>query len=450
MTGRELRERVDGYPPAMSALVVLLVLLPVYLATVEWHGVLMNDVIATLHPAHQLATEGTWVVEHVVADTPWYVRVEGGFVSNRFPGTILHAVPAYVAAGQDEVTSEPGALTAALIAAAAMGVLHLVLRRVTTTWRAVVGALVAGLATSTWGISAAMMWTHAPGQLWLATALLAFSVDAFARSGLAFAVALLVRPQNAVIAAVCGLVRSWQRRAVTPAAVLGATTSIGLVLFVLYTRTVLGGGGPSDDVTPITGGYGSGPLDMLTSRPDRGYLTNLAGFFVSPSRGLVLQAPFLVVLALGVPAAWRACDGWVRAAALGGLGYLLVQARVNGFSGGEDFLVYRLPLEALTVAAPLLAVAYDRRIAGRRGAATVFWTAVAWSVAVQAIAAVVWSAGSGTAAPDAPWGAGEWQQAAREAGVPLLVALAAAVAAVAVAAWLRHPARDRPPADVRT
>lgn len=449
MTGGQLRARVDGYPPALSALAVLLVLLPVYLATAEWDGVLMNDIIATLHPAHQLATEGTWIVDRMAGDAPWYVRVEGGFVSNRFPGTILHAVPAYLVAGRSDVTSEPGALTAALVAAAAMAVLHLVLRRVTTPWRAFVGALVAGLATSTWGISASMLWTHGPGQLWLATALLALSVDAYARSGLAFAVALLVRPQTAVIAAVTGLVRSWQRRAITPAAVLGATTSIGLVLFVLYTRTVLAGAEAGADVTPVTGGYGSGPLDLLTSLPGRAYLVNLAGFFVSPSRGLVLQAPFLVVLAVGLPSAWRATDGWVRAAALGGLGYLLVQAKINGFNGGADFLVYRLPLEALTVAAPLLAVAYDRRIAGRRGAATVFWAATAWSVAVQLIAAVLWSVGAGRATPEEPWGAGEWQLALRGAGVPVVAALGAAVVAVAVTVWLRHPARDRPAADVR-
>jgi hypothetical protein len=73
---------------------------------------------------------------------------------------------------------------------------------------------------------------------------------------------------------------------------------------------------------------------------------------------------------------------------VGGLLYLLVQLKANRFSGGEFFFSYRYPLEALTAAAPLLALAYAGWVAHRRSINLLFFMALAISIVFQAVASL--------------------------------------------------------------
>lgn len=193
-----------------------------------------------------------------------------------------------------------------------------------------------GLATSTWAISGHALWTHGPAQLVLVGAMLARGAGRHARSGLLMGASILVRPHPAVVPA---MHTGWTRRQWRPVAVVGATASLGLL---------------------------------------------------APSRGLLTISPFLIPLVPGLPAAWRRAPDWVRAAALGGVVYLLLQLRANpAFGAGFGFVVYRIQLEALTLAAPPLVLAWrhwTRLTALRRRA---FWTLAGVSVAVQALAVSV-------------------------------------------------------------
>lgn len=59
---------------------------------------------------------------------------------------------------------------------------------------------------------------------------------------------------------------------------------------------------------------------------------------------------------------------------------MLVQLRVNYFTGGDAFFSYRLPLEMLTMAAPLLVLSYREWIAHDRGRRVLFAAAVFFAV----------------------------------------------------------------------
>lgn len=371
---------VDTRSPAVGAALVAVPLAVIYLLTANSTGVQANDAIATALPAHRLVTAGDLWMDAYADDAPWLREGAGGhLVSNRFPGTIFLAVPFtwlhHLVAGP-EFSFFAGAITAALVTAMAMAVLYLVLRRVTSPARATAATAIAALATPTWGISADILWTHGPTQLWLALGLLGVATERFARSGLAFGMAVFTRPPTAVIAAVTGIGESLRRRALRPLVRVGVMSALGLLALVAYNAVVHG------DPDPV-GGYNPDHLDRVVTMTVPRYLANVAGTLVSPARGVLVHSPFLIVLAIGLRRAWREAPAWTRTVAVAGVAYLLFHLRVNRFSGGFDFLTYRLPLEMLTVAAPLLVVAYVAWVRERRWRLVAFWTAVAASFSLQ-------------------------------------------------------------------
>ncbi len=83
----------------------------------------------------------------------------------------------------------------------------------------------------------------------------------------------------------------------------------------------------------------------------------VVGLLIAPDRGFLVWTPVVLCLA---PAVWRArkaIPAWSMWLALGGLGYTLVQLRMNPFGGGDFFYGYRLGLELLTCITPLVAFA---------------------------------------------------------------------------------------------
>jgi alpha-1,2-mannosyltransferase len=97
-------------------------------------------------------------------------------------------------------------------------------------------------------------------------------------------------------------------------------------------------------------------------------------------------SPFLVVLIPGLRAAWRAASPAARGAALGAVGYLLIQYKANLFAGGSGFFGYRYPLEALVAAAPVLVLSYREWVASRPIAQRLFVALAAMAVALQTVA----------------------------------------------------------------
>lgn len=67
----------------------------------------------------------------------------------------------------------------------------------------------------------------------------------------------------------------------------------------------------------------------------------------------------MIFLLAGAREAWRSTPDWSRGSLLGGIAYLLVQLKLNGFSGGTNFYGYRLPLGTITLALPFLVLAWN-------------------------------------------------------------------------------------------
>jgi hypothetical protein len=409
-----LRRRLDAAAPAWTFLAVVGPLLVVYLATASHEPPVSPDPTAAARAASQLASQGTLALD-VEPRPPWYLEVDGRVVTDRQPGLIGFAVPFYrllpdrgeVPGGVDLL---PAAIAGATAAALAMGVLHLALRRLAPPSTAVVAALVSGLATPTWSVSADTLWPHGPNQLWAALALLGLAAGRYAAAGGAFSLMIATRPNAAFVPLVAGIDAAWARRSPRPAFAVGVPSALGLAALVAYNRAVFG-------TWSVTGGY---PRVFADNLVEMGWLTfaeNLAGTVVSPYRGILVFSPFLLALAPGLVAAWRAAPAWARGAALAGLIYLVVHQRLNRFSGGNNFYAYRYAIESLTLAAPLLLLAWREWTAVTVRRRQAFWALATLSVGVHLLGVVAFelpwrerhpwrTCNPCEAAADAPWLAG--------------------------------------------
>jgi hypothetical protein len=120
------------------------------------------------------------------------------------------------------------------------------------------------------------------------------------------------------------------------------------------------------------------------------FLENVVGALASPERGLFVLSPFLLALVPGIRAAWRDAPPWAQGFALGGVAYTLVQLWLNRFSGGYNFYSYRLMLELLTCATPLLVISFRQWTAKSAFRLRVFAGFLAVSAAMQAMGAVAY------------------------------------------------------------
>jgi hypothetical protein len=170
---------------------------------------------------------------------------------------------------------------------------------------------------------------------------------------------------------------------------VGITSALGLAAFLLYSHQFWGGGLQSQ-YTAATGGSGDFSGRFRSVGPDAwgDFFGNIVGTLVSPGRGIVFGSPFLVVLAVGLVAAWRVAPAWVRSSAVGGLLYIAVQLKANRFQGGDPFWSYRYPIETLTLLAPLLVLAWRECVRGRPLRQAWFGALVTISVTLEAIGAI--------------------------------------------------------------
>lgn len=71
-----------------------------------------------------------------------------------------------------------------------------------------------------------------------------------------------------------------------------------------------------------------------------------------------MYSPFLLLLLPGIRRSWREAADWIQACSLGGVLYLLTNFLLMDHIG-DFYYGYRVPLETLTLAAPLLVLAYE-------------------------------------------------------------------------------------------
>ncbi len=228
----------------------------------------------------------------------WAVRV-GGRVYSAYPmmpGVL--GVPVHLAAhlfGDADCAASlevQEKVTASLLTAGSVGVMFLVLREVASGPVALALCLVYAFCTSTFSVSAQALWQHGPSQFFLSLALLVlFRGRRGGRvwpAGAALGMAVLCRPANLVPALFITTYVLASRRREALAYVLAALpfAAIYLAFCSLYGS--------------IYGGY-------VHLRPPGGVrvgnvAVSLAGLLISPSRGLFVFSPVLVLSLYGL---WR-------------------------------------------------------------------------------------------------------------------------------------------------
>lgn len=239
---------------------------------------------------------------------------DGGWVSRYPPGSSLAAVPfvaPLVLLFEEPVGSgamrRVGKLTAAVCVALAAALFFLIMRQVAPSG-AVAATILFAFGTSAWSVASQALWMHGPALLWLCLALWFLTRDRQASdhprpgglrgmagldgmswmAGVAHGLAILTRPTSALFAGASVAALLWKRD-FRGALGVGLGSSAGVALLMLYNGAHF--------ESPIAGGYGSEA--GLWNTP---FATGLYGLLGSPSRGLFVYSPALLLAPLGV---WR-------------------------------------------------------------------------------------------------------------------------------------------------
>jgi hypothetical protein len=279
---------------------------------------------------------------------------------------------------------------------------------------ALLAAVAYGLATSVWSTASLAMWTHTPAVLGFAVALWALTAGRVGVAGFAAAAACFSRPATAPAVALIGLylvhraVRDgWTspRAAQNRLDVLRFSGSAALtaLMGVFYNYWLFGNavGG-----APFRTGYWVeelGTTGMFTGSLPVG----LAGLTVSPSRGILIYSPIVLVALYGAVRAWKAPLDSERTAgafdrndvlllarylSLAAVAILLTYSKFIAWWGGHGYGP-RYLTDAMPLIAPLFAlglsplvVRTSRARIGRVAAIMV----LTYSIAIQAIGAFCW------------------------------------------------------------
>lgn len=327
------------------------------------------------------------------ADTAFWIlhRPDGHFIS-MYPVVVpVLIAPLYVPAvvylnlrgwtdaRLDYVARVMEKLSASLLAALSVSLLHLLLRRRAKARDALLLTVAYAFGTTTWVISSQALWQHGMAQLLLVGALLLLTAPCTWPRTLAAGILLGLivgnRPPDIVLAAalgVYGLFWAGRRRA----ALLAAAAALPMVVVLLYNLGAAGN---------IAGGYG---LIGKARFFQHDLLVGVSGLLLSPTRGLLLFSPFILFLVL----AWRHRPrdrgerGLTAAMAVGVVLQILLYAKADwrsGLSWGPRYMTDLLPL-LVWMLVPVVA-------ALRRAGRTLFMVSVAVAVAIEAIGAFTYS-----------------------------------------------------------
>jgi hypothetical protein len=279
---------------------------------------------------------------------------------------------------------------------------------------AFLAALTYGLATSVWSTASLAMWTHTPAVLGFAVALWALTAGRSGLAGAATAAACFARPATVPAAAFLGLYlvhralrERWMgSRAGARADVLwfvagGMLVGLAGVLYNYWLFGNLVGGAPFRTEIWL---QEFGTRDMFAGSLPAGF----AGLTVSPSRGLLIYSPIVLVACFGAINAWRTrltSDGsnaeaftqtdatlLIRHVSLAALAVLLTYSKFIAWWGGHGYgpryLTDAMPFFGLLFAPGLLPLV--ERSSRALLVRTVITVVLVYSVFIQAVGAFCW------------------------------------------------------------
>lgn len=385
------------------AIVLVLILGTTYFITAP-KDVISADPLTNTLAAWSLGTRGSFHLpeyDRFVDSGPegtvmHLARTDAGPVSQYPPGAAILAAPLYGLTGSDLTRFYvgggadgsirfpvppiwPATLVASLSTALAIGLMFLTIARTTDRKTALTAALILALGTGSWSVASQALWQHGPAMLWVSVGMLGAS-GAIRSRGLAWIPAAVTRPHTVLIGGSIYVYSAWAKRNARFLIPLAGAV-IGIVVLILFNYYVYG-------ELSVAGGYAQTTIGQVPEPDLLRWSRNLAGALIDPKRGLLIYSPFLVVLLPGLRRAWRAAPEWTRGAALGAVFYLIVQYTLNRFSGGDRFIGYRYPIEALTAAAPLLVGSYEAWVRNHRIRETTFATGVVLAVTLQTVGVV--------------------------------------------------------------
>lgn len=292
-------------------------------------------------------------------------------------------------------------LSASLYVAGAAAIVFLIALRFTTRGRALALAAALGLGTCVWSTSSQSLWQHGPNEFFLALGIyfflaigdrdprtggstedIATSPRAALFSGLAFGAATGCRPTSALFAWTIAIYLIRHDRKVARGFILGALPfafalgAYGTYFFGAPWRTGQGVGGAAIALAK------TGSAHVFQTPPWEG----LAGLLLSPSRGLFVFSPFLLVALWGIWIVWRSADyPRLRVLSIAALFVLLLESAHFDWWGGWSY-GYRHIVDLTVVLAVLAAPAMSAACANAvRNIG--FGALVLWSVGVQFVGA---------------------------------------------------------------
>lgn len=297
----------------------------------------------------------------------YLIHARGHFYDSHPPvGPILslpvYALPVWFGIPRDPilVANVFSKLAASIMAALSALALFAALRRLLAAigWApgreaevALLATLAYGLGTPVWSTAAQALWTHAPAVLGYAVALWALAAGRGGVAGAAAAVATVARPATAPGAAVLmlyALHQAWRTLAREGRTSAAAQTAIRQAAAACLSALLVGGLSASYNLWLFGNLVGGAPertsiyFDLLDSPGmfSGSLPEGLAGLTVSPSRGIFIYSPIIIVALWGALAVWRSRRTEHPAAADPGRDAAVLLARYASASAVVMLLTY--------------------------------------------------------------------------------------------------------------
>jgi hypothetical protein len=369
----------------------------------------------TKFAAIELAQHRSLTLDSVVlrapalGERPGFTHDRSGHYRSAYP--VLPAIAGgVVATALDRVgildLAAPGAssvvakITASLLAALSVVLVYAVACRSLAPWPALLVALGFGLGTNVWAVSSQTLWQSETALAALCGVVLCLAVGADRLTARRVSLASLLlgfagaaRPQLAVAIAVLSISIAWRYR--------GPRRAMAFAPLALVAATVIG-------ANLLWFGHPLGAIPRLESIHAKVHgvastlgnpLVGAAGLLVSPSRGLLVFSPVVLVALAGLrrvrAGGWRDDGRWWALAALAQFAFY---ASYGIWWGGHTYGPrYGLDLLPLLVPLAVAGVEWIGAKPHRRVAASL---ALAWSIALAATGAFVYPNEAWNTRPD--------------------------------------------------